>query len=296
MTTTRLLLTPLLPLLLATTVLHAEPEKIALWPEGAPGAKGQSDKDQPFVDLWLPPKEKANGSAMVVLPGGGYGGLALDHEGKQIAEFFNALGAVVFVTHYRLGTSGYHHPIELNDAKRAIRLMRSSATKYQIDPARIGVMGFSAGGHLASTTATMFDEGDPAATDPVDRVSSRPDLAILCYPVISMSDDFMHRGSRKNLLGPNDTDALGKEMTTYLRVTDKTPPTFIFQTDADTAVPAENAVHFYLALRKNKIPAEMHIFQPGKHGVGLAQSDPILKAWPGLLTAWLEARGFFRRP
>lgn len=272
----------------------AEPAKQLLWPKGAPGAKGSEPKDQPWIDLYPVSKEKSNGAAFVVCPGGGYGGLAADHEGSQIAKFFNSLGVHAVVLHYRLGTSGYHHPIELNDAKRAIRWVRANAAQHGVDPQRIGVIGFSAGGHLASCTATMFDDGDAQAADPIDRVSSRPDVAVLCYPVISMSDDFMHRGSRKNLLGPNDNDQLGREMTTYLRVTDRTPPTFIFQTDEDTAVPAENAVHFYLACRKHKIPTEMHIYQPGPHGVGLIQGDPVLGTWSGHLRDWLRNQGFFR--
>ncbi len=273
---------------------HAAPDKVLLWPDGAPGAKGTTEKDQPWIDLYPAAKDKANGAAFVVCPGGGYGGHAADHEGAQIAKFFNSLGVYAVVLHYRLGSAGYHHPIELNDAKRALRWLRSSAQRLALDPARIGVIGFSAGGHLASTTATMFDDGDAAAADPIDRVSSRPDVAVLCYPVISMSADYMHRGSRKNLLGPNDNDEMGKEMSTDLRVTPRTPPTFIFQTDEDTVVPAENAVHFYLALRKNKVPAEMHIYQPGPHGVGLIHGDPVVGTWSGHLRDWLRNRSFFK--
>lgn len=275
-------------------VRSAEPPKQLLWPAGAPAAKGAEPKDQPWIDLYPVARDKANGAAFVVIPGGGYGGLAADHEGSQIAKFFNSLGVHAVVLHYRLGTNGYHHPIELNDAKRAIRWVRANAARHGVDPRRIGVIGFSAGGHLASCTATMFDEGDADAADAVDRVSSRPDVAVLCYPVISMIDDFMHRGSRKNLLGPNDNDAMGREMTTYLRVTDRTPHTFIFQTDEDIVVPAENAVQFYLACRKHKVPAEMHIYRPGPHGVGLIQGDPILGTWSGHLRDWLRNQGFFR--
>ena len=273
----------------------AEPEKLILWPDGAPGAKGKEATDQPWMDLYVPPKEKANGAAMVVLPGGGYGGLAADHEGAQPARFFNALGCVSFVLHYRLGSNGYHHPIELNDAKRAVRWVRANAARYGIEPSRIGIIGHSAGGHLASCAATMFDAGDPKAADPVDRVSSRPDVAVLCYPVISMSDDFMHRGSRKNLLGPEDgNEELAKQMSTQNRVTPETPPTFIFQTHEDTVVPSENAVSFYLALHRNGVPAELHLYEHGPHGVGLMLSDPVLGTWPGHLRDWLRNRGFFR--
>lgn len=279
--------------LLAAASLSAEPAKQLLWPEGAPGAKGSAPTDQPWIDLYPVTKEKANGSAFVVCPGGGYGGLAADHEGAQIAKFFNGLGAYAVVLHYRLGSQGYHHPIELNDAKRAIRWVRANAGKLGIDPRRIGVIGFSAGGHLASTTATMFDDGDATAADPINRASSRPDVAVLCYPVISMSDPWMHRGSRKNLLGPNDNDEMGREMSTHLRVTERTPPTFVFQTDEDTVVPAENAVHFYLACRQHQVPAEMHIYRPGPHGVGLIHGDPVLGTWSGHLRDWLRNQGFF---
>ena len=280
-------------LLGAASIAHSAPEKQLLWPEGAPGAKGQTDKDQPWVDVYLPEKTKANGAAFVVCPGGGYGGLAADHEGIQPAKFFNSLGVTAFVLHYRLGSSGYHFPTELQDVQRAIRLVRSGAAKYGIDPQRIGVMGFSAGGHLTSMAATLFEEGDPKSSDPIDRVSSRPDVAVPCYPVISMIDSFGHKGSRKNLLGPNDNDDLAKQVSTHLRVTPRTPPCFIFQTDEDTVVPAENAVQFYLALRQNKVPAELHIYRPGPHGVGLMQGDPVLGTWPQHLAAWLRNQAFF---
>lgn len=284
---------PFVVLLGTATIAHSAPDKQLLWPEGAPGAKGQTDKDQPWVDVYLPDKAKSNGAAFVVCPGGGYGGLAADHEGVQPAKFFNSLGVTAFVLHYRLGSSGYHFPTELQDVQRAIRLVRSGAAKYGIDPQRIGVMGFSAGGHLTSMAATLFEEGDPKSSDPIDRVSSRPDVAVPCYPVISMIDAFGHKGSRKNLLGPNDNDDLAKQVSTHLRVTPRTPPCFIFQTDEDTVVPAENAVQFYLALRQNKVPAELHIYRPGPHGVGLMQGDPVLGTWPQHLAAWLRNQAFF---
>jgi acetyl esterase/lipase len=273
----------------------AEPTKVLLWPEGAPGARGTEDKDQPFVDVWSAPKESANGAAFVVCPGGGYGGLAADHEGIQVAKWFNGLGVSAFVLHYRLGTNGYHYPTQLIDVQRAIRHVRANATQYGIDPARIGIIGFSAGGHLTSMAETLFDE-KPAGTtnDAVDQVSARPDVAAPIYPVISMIDDFAHKGSRKNLLGPGDSDELARQVSTNLRVTSKTPPTFLFQTDEDTVVPAENAVSFYLACRKNGVPAEMHIYKPGPHGVGLQLGDPVLGTWSGHLRDWLRNQGFFK--
>lgn len=285
----------LLPVLIAASTFAADVPKLPLWPNGAPGAKGQTDKDQPWVDVWLAPQDKANGAAFVVAPGGGYGGLAADHEGVQVAKYFNALGVSAFVLHYRLGSAGYHYPIELMDVQRAIRLVRSKAGEYALDTNRVGIIGFSAGGHLTSMAATLFDEKPEGMTnDAVDQLSARPSVACPTYPVISMKDDFGHMGSRKNLLGPNaDNAALMEKTTTYLQVTDKTPPIFIFQTDDDTVVPAENAVNFYLACRKHKVPAELHIYKPGPHGVGLMQGDPVLGTWPQHLAAWLRNQGFF---
>lgn len=276
-------------------IAHAEPAKVRLWPEGAPGAKGDADKDQPFVYVWSAAKEKANGAAFVVCPGGGYGGLAADHEGTQVAKWFNGLGVSAFVLHYRLGSQGYHYPIQLMDVQRAIRHVRANASQYGIDPNRIGIVGFSAGGHLTSMAATLFDEKPAGATnDAVDQVSARPDVAAPTYPVISMIADFGHKGSRKNLLGPNDNDDLARQVSTELRVTPKTPPIFLFQTDEDTVVPAENAVSFYLACRKNGVPAELHCYRPGPHGVGLFLGDPVLGTWSGHLRDWLRNQGFLK--
>lgn len=281
--------------LFLTTLAFAEPAKVRLWPEGAPGAKGDIDKDQPFINVWPAAKDKANGAAFVVCPGGGYGGLAADHEGVQVAKWFNGLGVSAFVLHYRLGSAGYHFPTQLIDVQRAIRHVRANAQQYGIDPNRIGIIGFSAGGHLTSMAATMFDEKPAGMTnDAVDQVSARPDVAAPTYPVISMIEDFGHKGSRKNLLGPNDNDELAKHVSTETRVTANTPPTFIFQTDEDTVVPAENAVAFYLACRKNKVPAELHIYRPGPHGVGLFLGDPVLGSWSSHLRDWLRNQGFLK--
>ncbi|HEY1081728.1 MAG TPA: alpha/beta hydrolase [Prosthecobacter sp.] len=276
--------------------LAAEPAKIRLWPDGAPGAKGQEDKDQPFVYAWPAAKEKANGAAFVVCPGGGYGGLAADHEGTQVAKWFNGLGVSAFVLHYRLGSQGYHYPIQLMDVQRAIRHVRANAKAYGIDPNRIGIIGFSAGGHLSSMAATLFDEKPEGMThDAVDQVSARPDVAAPTYAVISMIDEFAHSGSRKNLLGPdNNTDEMARKVSTHLRVIPQTPPTFLFQTDEDTVVPAENAVSFYLACRKNGVPAELHSYRPGPHGVGLFLGDPVLGTWSGHLRDWLRNQGFLQ--
>lgn len=281
--------------LFLTSLALAEPAKVRLWPDGAPGAKGNEDKDQPFVYVWPAAKEKANGAAFVVCPGGGYGGLAADHEGVQVAKWLNGLGVSAFVLHYRLGTNGYHFPTQLIDVQRAIRHVRANAKPYGIDPHRIGIIGFSAGGHLTSMAATMFDEKPEGMTnDAIDQVSARPDVAAPIYPVISMISPFGHTGSRKNLLGPNDNDEMAKHVSTELRVTSATPPIFIFQTDEDIVVPAENAVAFYLACRKNKVPAELHIYRPGPHGVGLFLGDAVLGTWSGHLRDWLRNQGFFK--
>jgi acetyl esterase/lipase len=214
----------------------------------------------------------------------------MDKEGRQIASWFNAMGVTAFVLKYRLGPR-YHHPIELGDAQRAIRLVRSRAMQFGVAADRIGMMGFSAGGHLAATAGTRFDDGDTGAPDEVDRVSSRPDFLILAYPVISFDPAIAHAGSVRSLLGENPAPALLQELSAELHVNAKTPPTFLFSTNADTTVPAENAVRFYLALRQAKVPAEMHIFENGPHGVGLDLGDPALSLWPTLLTNWLRGRG-----
>jgi acetyl esterase/lipase len=253
-----------------------------LWPGGAPGALGDEDKDKPSITIYLPDAVNATGTGVVVCPGGGYGALAMDHEGKQIAEWLNSLGVAAFVLKYRLGPK-YHHPVEIGDAQKAIRTVRARAKEFGLAPDRIGIWGFSAGGHLASTAATHFGVEDG--------VSSRPDFAILCYPVITFQDPYAHQGSRKNLLGDTPDPALVANLSNESQVTRETPPTFLFHTNADTGVPPENSVQFYLALRRVGIPAEMHIFEKGRHGVGLAQSDPILSYWPPLLANWLRTRG-----
>jgi acetyl esterase/lipase len=260
-----------------------------LWPGGAPGAQGSEDIDKPTLTPYVMPAGRGTGAAVIVCPGGGYGALSMDKEGDQIARFLNSIGVTAFVLKYRLGPK-YHHPIELGDAQRAIRTVRYKAAEYRLLPDRIGIMGFSAGGHLASTAGTHFDGGEPNAGDPIDRVSSRPDFLILCYPVISFTN-YVHQGSRRNLLGDNPDPKLVENLSNELQVTPQTPPTFLFHTNGDTGVPPENSMLFYMALRKAGVPAEIHIYERGPHGVGLAQTDYPLLTWPGRLADWLRVRG-----
>ena len=273
---------------------NAEPETIPLWEGAAPGALGAQDSDRPTLTGFRA-VERGSGASVFIAPGGGYSGLSMNKEGRQLADWYNAMGVAAFVLKYRLGPR-YHHPIELGDAQRAIRLVRTRAREFGVAPDRIGIMGFSAGGHLAATAGTHFDDGKADAPDPIDRASSRPDFMILCYPVASFDPAITHAGSVRNLLGDNPDPALIQELSNELHVTEKTPPTFLFHTTNDSAVPVENSVRFYLALRKAKVPAEMHLFENGPHGVGMALADPALSAWSGLLANWLRARGLLTRP
>jgi acetyl esterase/lipase len=261
-----------------------------LWPAGAPGAVGAEELDRPTLSIYLPAAEKASGSAVVICPGGSYRNLAMDHEGKQVAEWMNAQGIAAFVLKYRLGPR-YHHPAPLDDAQRALRYVRLHASEFRIQTDRVGIMGFSAGGHLASTAGTHFDAGKPDAADPIDRQSSRPDFMILGYPVITLEPPYAHQGSRTMLLGNEPDPQLVQLLSNEKRVTAQTPPTFIFQTTEDKTVPAENSVLFYLALRKAGVPAEMHIYERGPHGVGLGGKDEILVTWPPRMADWLKLHG-----
>lgn len=274
----------------AASQTSGQPTPIPLWASGAPGARGNDPEDIPSIQLYQPPANKASGAAIVVCPGGGYGRLAA-HEGHDVAVWLNGIGVTAVVLKYRLGPK-YQHPVMKQDVLRAIRYTRSKAAEWKIDPNRVGVMGFSAGGHLASTAATQFEVDNPNASDPIEKLSSRPDLAILCYPVITMTDPFTHQGSRRNLLGENPQQQLIDLMSNEKQVIEQTPPTFLFHTGDDAAVPVENSLKFALALRQKKIPYELHVYEHGRHGVGLAANDPALNTWPKLLENWLRARGF----
>lgn len=284
----------LLLLLVANLSLHAQSSNsFTLWPEAAPGALGNAEKDIPTLTVFLPTAAKATGAAIVICPGGGYAGLA-QHEGKSYALWLNEQGIAGFVLKYRLAPGGYHHPAMLQDAARAVRTVRARAAEWKLDPKRVGIMGSSAGGHLASTLVTHFDAGKAEAADAIEQVSSRPDLGILCYPVITMGE-FTHGGSKKNLLGENPSAELVKELSNELQVTKETPPCFIFHTAEDTAVPVENALLFACALRKAGVLFDLHIYERGRHGIGLG-SQPYgggdQHPWTHDCEFWLKQRGF----
>ena len=268
----------------------ADPGKTTLlWPKGAPGAQGDEEIDKPTLTAFLPPFNPT-GTAVVIAPGGGYQQLAISKEGADVARWLNAHGVAAFVVKYRLGPK-YHNPIELGDAQRAIRTVRAKAGEYGVRTDRIGICGFSAGGHLAATAGTKFEGGKAGATDLIERVSSRPDFLILGYPVITMEAPLAHAGSVRNLLGDSPDPALVRELSAETQVTAQTPPTFLFATTDDTVVPVMNSVLFYSALVKAGVPVEMHLFQHGAHGAGLAAANPELSVWPELLIKWMRERG-----
>jgi acetyl esterase/lipase len=270
-----------------------DPQTIPLWQDKAPGSLGDNAEDIPTLTIYMPPNTAGPMTAVIIAPGGGYRALSMNLEGRLPANYFNTMGLAAFVLKYRLGPK-YHHPIELGDAQRAIRTVRARATEWHLDPARIGIMGFSAGGHLAATASTSFDSGKAAAADLIERASSRPDFAILAYPVITLTEPWTHQGSKTMLLGENADSALARSLSLETRVTAQTPPTFLFHTNADTTVPVENSVAYFLALRKAGVPAEMHIFKDGAHGAGLALQDPELSEWPKVLGNWLRSSGFLK--
>lgn len=265
---------------------------LPLWLESTPGALGTADHDIPTLSPYLPDPEIATGAAMVVFPGGGYGGLA-GHEGDGYAKWLVEHGIAALVVKYRLGSHGYRHPTMWNDAARAVRLTRALAGEWNLDPERIGVIGSSAGGHLASTIVTQFDAGDPNASDLVERESSRPDLGILCYPVISMTSPHTHQGSKKNLLGEAPVLEVLTRLSSELQVTPNTPPCFVWHTWEDPIVDVENAIEFAAALRRNGVRSELHIYELGGHGIGTGPLDDPHR-WTADCIAWLQERGFAR--
>jgi acetyl esterase/lipase len=284
---------PLVFILLATAALHAAPlDPVLLWPGGAPGALGDRDDDKPTLTAFLPAPEKATGAAMVICPGGGYAGLA-PHEGAGYAEWLAENGIAGLVLKYRLGSKGYRHPAMLLDAARAVRLTRSKSAEWKIDPKRVGIMGSSAGGHLASTLLTHFDAGKPDDADPIERFSSRPDLGVLCYAVISMGP-ITHGGSKQNLLGDNPAPELVSLLSNETQVTPETPPTFLFHTAEDQAVNVQNSLDFAAALHRAGVPFDLHVYQKGGHGMGLGggRAGGPHHPWVADCLFWLKAQGF----
>lgn len=295
-------------LVTASAAAADEPTTLPLWPDGAPGALGNDpgedafhSGDVPTITVWLPPRETASGAAVVICPGGGYGFLATEHEGSEVAAWLNSIGVAGIMVKYRIAPK-YHHPAPLQDAQRAIRLVRHHAAEWGIDPKRVGILGFSAGGHLASTASTHFDAGQADAKDPVDRQGCRPDFSILVYPVVALATEFAHGGSRTNLLGENPDPALLASLSNETQVTRETPPAFLAHTAADTAVPPENSMLYASALRRAGVPFELHVFEKGVHGLGLGtgwkgriEPEPGFQAWPKLCEEWLRTRGILGR-
>lgn len=283
-------------ILTGAAAVLAEPQPELLWPSGPADSNGLQGKEIvracignisiPTMTVYPAPKQKATGAAVIVIPGGGYGVVCVASEGMPVVKELNQRGITAVMLKYRLPNQ--HHLIPANDARRAIRMTRARAADWGIDPKRVGVWGFSAGGHLASTVATVFDAGDAESDDPVERMSSRPDFAILFYPVISMKDEITHKGSRRNLIGDED---LAERYSNELRVTAETPPCFLLHCSDDHTVAVENSLRFYQALVANKVPASCVIFEAGGHGPDAFNKNP---SWAGVLDGWLKKRGFLR--
>lgn len=287
----------MLSTLILSLLIAADPKEVPLWGEKIPGPTSMDAKNIPTLTTHL--AEKPNGTAVVVCPGGGYSGRAIDHEGKQIAAWLTERGVHAFILKYRTAQeSKITPPLQpgpMLDVQRAIRTVRSKAKDHGIDPKKIGVWGFSAGGHLASTAATHFDAGKPDAEDPLDKMSCRPDFAILAYPVISMQTGVTHGGSRNNLLGPKPDEKLVEFYSNEKHVTKETPPTFLFHTAEDKAVVPENSKRFYESLKKNGVECQMYIDDKGPHGIGLGKGLKPPSAWPEQLEAWLKAQGLLEK-
>jgi acetyl esterase/lipase len=268
---------------------------ILLWPDGAPGAQGNEDIDKPALTVFVSPGANVTQTAVVVAPGGGYQHLSWAKEGTDFAQWLNARGVTAFVLQYRLGPK-YHYPVELEDGQRAIRWVRAHAAEYGVAPDHVGMMGFSAGGHLAATVGTHFDGGNAASADVVERQGSKPDFLVLVYPVITFEAPYAHGGSKKYLLGEDPDPKLVDLLSDETQVTKDTPPTFLFATTDDQTVPVMNSVLFYSALVQSGVSAEMHLFQNGAHGAGLAVANPDLSVWPDLLAKWMRERGYMAAP
>ncbi|MEM9589314.1 MAG: alpha/beta hydrolase, partial [Planctomycetota bacterium] len=266
-------------------------QQVPLWFGEPPGQGGDGPGDVPELLITRAQSDQPT-AGVVILPGGGYRGHAIGHEGHEIADWMKSLGITSGICTYRLGGKGndgkgYRHPVPMIDAQRAIQTMRAGAKELGIDPKRIGVIGFSAGGHLASTVSTHFAVIDKSSPDPVNHVSSRPDFCILAYPVITLKQPHTHAGSRKNLLGQDPALELVNSLCNDQQVSSETPPTFLMHTAEDTVVPVQNSILYYQACLQHGVPVEMHLFQEGRHGVGLAKQFPGVSQWPELCQQWL---------
>ncbi|RKD88325.1 alpha/beta hydrolase [Mangrovibacterium diazotrophicum] len=296
-------------LLLLITQLMAQDLKIKLWPDGAPNKTTVPGEEKYYINngtyryeniseaelfVYLPEEQKNTGAAVVICPGGGYWVEAIDHEGFQIAEYLKGKGVAAIVLKYRLPYGNSEVP--LSDALQAIRYVRSKADEWHLDPSKVGIAGASAGGHLASTAGTHFTLGDANATDPLQKLSSRPDFMLLLYPVISFDEKITHVGSRTNLIGKTNDWKIASEFSNELQVTEDTPPTFLVLADDDHGVVPENSIRFYMALKKYDIPAEMHIFAKGGHGFGMKKLNLPTEKWPDLFYEWMQTMQIVPNP
>lgn len=284
--------------LFSTLTGIAQDKVMKVWPEGAPNHNGMDKPEEKFngehvrnvseaeMYIYLPEKENNTGAALVICPGGGYWIEAMDHEGYELAKWLRKKGVAGIVLKYRLPYG--HHEIPSDDVRQTLRIVRKNAVDWGIDPGKIGLAGSSAGGHLASTVGTRFDYGDATSNDPLKKVSCRPDYLLLLYPVITFQEEYGHMGSRKNLIGEGNDWELVKKYSNELHVTAETPPTFLILTDDDKTVPPRNSVEFYLALKENNVPAEMHIFREGAHGFGMNKKNMPVDQWPELFYNWLK--------
>jgi acetyl esterase/lipase len=306
---TRILITAIIIAIIPVLNSNAQQKTMNLWPEGIPGlvltdsyieksttSEGLITRFEkttnPVIYIYLPPKEKATGTAVLICPGGGYTALAFAHEGNAIASWLNDNGIAGIILKYRLPSDLIMKDKSigpLQDAQEAMRIIRRNAASWNIDPKKVGVIGFSAGGHLASTLSTHYADN---VYEVPDTVSARPDFSLLIYPVITMDASFTHAGSRKNLLGDNPSDAAIKSFSNELQVNEKTPPAFMVHAANDQSVPVKNSIVYFEQLVKFKIPSELHIFQKGGHGFGLGGSKDTQSAWPGLCISWLKDSGF----
>lgn len=292
-------ITPFLILFLISFSLFAQDKVLKVWPDGAPNDNGMTEPEEKYdgvrvrnvseaeMYVYLPEKDKNTDAAVVICPGGGYWIEAMDHEGYDVAEWLKSKGVAGIVLKYRLPYG--HDEVPSSDARQAMRIVRMNAKKWGINPDKVGIAGSSAGGHLASTVGTRFDYGNENATSEVKKMSSRPDFMLLLYPVITFREEFGHMGSRKNLIGEGNKWEMVEKYSNEMHVSPETPPTFMVLADDDTAVPPRNSVEFYLALKENKVPAEMHIFAKGGHGFGITKHNQPADQWPELFYNWMKA-------